>query len=334
MFQPMRIHIYSRAFAPAVGGMERLMETLASEFHRLGHKVVVVSETPGSVQLPYSVVRRPGFLAYRKLASQSDVILSAPLSLRRLLGQLLSGRRICVAHPLPFARSGRHGLSGRLKQIVCRLTVNIVPSRFLAQHLPDPVVIPNPFEGSLFTLPPSEGERAGVVFAGRQVPEKGCQLLLEAFAAAAPSARLTIIGDGPERGALQACAARLGILERVEFCGVLSGKALAAKIGAHRVMVVPSLWEEPFGIVALEGLACGCRVIVANSGGLPEAVGALALTFPRGDRDALTRCLDQALGPDDCPPSGTDVAAHLAGFTPTRIAAQYLEVLHAAALPR
>jgi glycosyltransferase involved in cell wall biosynthesis len=143
------------------------------------------------------------------------------------------------------------------------------------------------------------------------------------------NARLTIVGDGPERGALELQAERLGIANRVRFAGPLRGDEVWAQMHSHKIMVVPSVWDEPFGIVALEGLACGCRMIVAKSGGLPEAVGSLALTFPRGDAAGLADCLDRALSDDDQPPSAAAVTAHLARFRPERIAADYLAVLKA-----
>lgn len=53
-------------------------------------------------------------------------------------------------------------------------------------------------------------------------------------------------------------------------------------------MVVPSLWDEPFKIVALEGIACGCVVVGSKGGGLKDAIGPCGLTFDNGDVAGLT----------------------------------------------
>ena len=327
----MRIHIYSRNFAPAVGGMERLMELLAREFVRQGHAVTVVTETGGTADLPFPVERAPGAARYAALARDCDVILSAPLSLRRLPAQLLARRPIVVTHPILYLDRGRHFLPGVVKRLAARLVTSVVPSRFMAGHFPRAQVIANPYDAATFRPSASENERSGVLFVGRLVPEKGCDLLLDAFArsTAATGSRLTIVGNGPELPALRRQAEALGLSARVEFRGELIGTELAAEMLAHRVMAVPTLCEEAFGIVALEGLACGCRMVVAESGGLLEAVGPLALTFPRGDAAALAGCIDSAFGSDDVPPSPAEVAAHLERFTPERIASRYLEVLSA-----
>ena len=324
----MRIHLYSRSFAPAVGGMERLMEVLAAEFVRQGHAVTAVTETSGDATLPYPVERAPGFARYLRLAGECDAILTAPLSLRRLPAQLLARRPIVAVHPILLPRGGLQGAISRAKRAIAGRLAGVVPSHFMARHFPGATVIPNPYDAATFFRPAGDAPRENILFVGRLVPEKGCDLLFRAFALAqTDGARLRVVGDGPERAALERLAADLGIAERVDFRGELAGGALAEVLQAHRVMVVPTLCEEAFGIVALEGLACGCRMIVAESGGLPEAVGPFALTFPRGDAAALAGCIDRALGAEDEPPALAEVDRHLDQFTPERIAARYLEVL-------
>ncbi|CAN0597923.1 unnamed protein product, partial [Ectocarpus sp. 12 AP-2014] len=56
-------------------------------------------------------------------------------------------------------------------------------------------------------------------------------------------------------------------------------------------IIIPSTWEEPFGLVALEGLACGCIPIASNGGGLPEAIGKTGIIFQSGSIESLTNSL-------------------------------------------
>lgn len=327
----MRIHLYSHSFTPSLGGMERLAQLLADQFAQQGHDVTVATETPGEANLPYPVVRAPNAAEYLRLARASDVILSMPLSLRRLPAQILSGRPVVVAHPILYPEQG-HVISTALKRCAARLVTSVVPSQFMAGHFPGAQVIPNPYDAATFCQPSRGQPRSGVLYVGRLSAEKGCDLLIEAFArsSTACQSHLTIVGTGPQQAALEKQAAALGIAGQVKFHGALAGTELAAVMQGHAVMAVPTRCHEAFGIVALEGLACGCSMIVADSGGLPEAVGPLALTFPREDVEALADCLDRALSPDDHPPSAAAVAAHLARFRPERIAADYLAVLEAA----
>ena len=59
-----------------------------------------------------------------------------------------------------------------------------------------------------------------------------------------------------------------------------------------------SRWAEPFGIVALEGIACGCAVVGTALGGLPEAIGPCGLTVPNADTSAMGRALRSLLEDD------------------------------------
>ena len=77
---------------------------------------------------------------------------------------------------------------------------------------------------------------------------------------------------------------------------VMAEMPFATELARHQVMVTPSHYEEPFGIVALKELACGCLPLVSERGGLPEAIGNHGSTFPNGDADALAGRLQEILG--------------------------------------
>lgn len=114
-----------------------------------------------------------------------------------------------------------------------------------------------------------------VAFAGRLVPEKGADVLLEAFAKVVkriPNATLLIAGDGPERHRLQAKIEQLSLGSRIVMLGHLSRTQLEDHFAGAWVQVVPSRWEEPFGIVAAEGMMRGTAVIASNTGGLAELI--------------------------------------------------------------
>src|SRR5271168_3963962 len=107
--------------------------------------------------------------------------------------------------------------------------------------------------------------------------------------------KLTIVGNGPELTKLQRMVDRFQLAGQVIFVGTQTGRALVELLNRHRVIVVPSRWQEPFGLVALEGVACGCRAIVAESGGLLEAAGQLAIVFEHDRGAALAAAIEHTL---------------------------------------
>ena len=100
----------------------------------------------------------------------------------------------------------------------------------------------------------------------------------------------------------------------------------------HNIMVVPSIWEESFGVVALEGAACGCVVLGSDGGGLPEAIGPCGTTFRRGDVSDLGSKLAYLLRhPAEWDRYRAAAPAHLELHRPERVARRYLEVFEHAA---
>ncbi len=142
--------------------------------------------------------------------------------------------------------------------------------------------------------PPAEPEAAGdVLFVNRLVASKGVHVLLRA--AAGLGASVAIAGDGPERGRLEALAGELGVDAR--FLGWVDAERRSALLRGARVFVLPSLWEEPFGIAGVEALAAGVPVVASAVGGIPFWLTDGGLLVPPGDppalRDALMRVLEE-----------------------------------------
>jgi len=127
---------------------------------------------------------------------------------------------------------------------------------------------------------------------------------------------------------LEKQAADLELRSQIEFVGPQRGEQLAKLLRQHQVLVVPSLWREPFGIVALEGIGCGCVVIGSASGGLGEAIGPCGVTFPNGDAVALATAITKLLGdPDQRARLRQQAPSHLAGFAPRQVAGIYLNAM-------
>jgi glycosyltransferase involved in cell wall biosynthesis len=300
----MRILIHSPAFVPMIGGLEINMATMADAFVAAGHEVAVWTTTPGIGPEPaarYRVVRRPGVLAALRLTRWCDVFVHANVSLRGLWPMLLVRRPWVVSHHSWYRRvDGTVGWQDRVKRWVLRFAdASIAVSQPLADDLDTPaIIIPNAYRDSLFRVLPDVPRDRELVFAGRLVSDKGVDVLLEALhilGSRNVKPRLRILGDGPERPRLEEQARRLDIASQVEFLGSLVGEDLVREINRHAVMVVPSRYNEPFGIVALEGIASGCAVVGTAGGGLPEAIGPCGMVVPNGLPGPLAEAIAIAL---------------------------------------
>ena len=137
-----------------------------------------------------------------------------------------------------------------------------------------------------------------VCCAGRLTREKGFAHLFRAFDQALarmgedePRPLLVCMGSGPIEDELRSLAASLRHGRDIRMLGYVANPMRF--LAAARVAVVPSVWEEAFGLAALEPLACGVPVIASDAGGLPEIVehGRNGLLVPPGDEAALTSAL-------------------------------------------
>jgi glycosyltransferase involved in cell wall biosynthesis len=132
-----------------------------------------------------------------------------------------------------------------------------------------------------------------IAFVGRLVPEKGVETAIAAVALLGGAAKLRVIGEGMERPRLQALVRNLGLESVVFFEGTVNDGDRRRMLSESFAMVVPSLHEELFGMVAVEGALSGLPVIASATGGLKEIVepGLTGFLTPPGDAPALAHHL-------------------------------------------
>ena len=108
-----------------------------------------------------------------------------------------------------------------------------------------------------------------ILYAGQLIRGKGVHLLLRALALVNSSRSLDIVGTGNMEKKLRKLSERLGVAGRVRFHGFQTDAR--SWMARARCVVVPSFWQEPYGLVAAEAVALGIKTVVFNVGGLPEA---------------------------------------------------------------
>lgn len=328
----MRILISSHAFDPSVGGIETVARLLTGALTQGGHEVTLVTHTPGPTEgYACRVVRRPTIVELWRLAALHDVFLHNNISLRTAWPGLFARLPWVICHHTWTLPGGTFGAAKVwLKRRVASRARQLAVSNTLAERIGGGVtVVPNPYDCDLFRVLET-GSRSGLIYVGRLVSDKGVSLLLRALAdlhSAGCRESLTLVGDGPERLALQQQVRELGLESHVEFTGAKPPDEVAWHLNRHRVLVVPSRWEEPFGLVALEGIACGCLVVASDGGGLPEAVGPCGRLFSRGSQSALSAALLDVLDDTDLHEEARHAApAHLAPYRPDQVARAYVRV--------
>jgi glycogen(starch) synthase len=331
----MKILLSSHAFHPSVGGIETIAEILAAEFLQQGEEVRVVTQTEAKATRPfaYEIVRRPATRDLFRLLSWSDVVLHVNISLRTGWPLLSKAKPWVIAHQTWIPS----GLRSFLKRRCLLLAQNISASRAIAESLHYPsTIIPNAYDDKTFREYNNLARNRDLVFVGRLVSDKGVACALNALSFLKRQGYVldfTIIGSGPEEARLRQLASELGISDQIRFAGVKRGEDLARELNRHRIILIPSLWAEPFGIVALEGIACGCVAVGSNMGGLPEAIGPCGMTFPNGDAGALAVCLAELVSSSErLGRHKQQASSHLAAFRKSVVTRKYLEVLRLAAI--
>jgi glycosyltransferase involved in cell wall biosynthesis len=151
------------------------------------------------------------------------------------------------------------------------ITMSVAVSRFIARcyarnGMPA-VVIPN-FTEQPDSLPAPFADRFGIAFVGALFPEKGVLDVLR-LAQALPEVPITVVGEGPLSPAVEKAARDL---PNLVAAGRKTPEEARSVVGSSRVLVMPSKWEEPGGLVALEAMAVGTPVAAYPRGGLADYV--------------------------------------------------------------
>jgi glycosyltransferase involved in cell wall biosynthesis len=339
----LKILILSHGFYPDVGGIETNSEILAEAFQDFGAEVHIVTWTKDANKKKFSfpVIRNPGIKKLLKEHRRADVILENNPCLR------LSWPNIFIHKPLVIALntwvtrvSGAKGIRDKLKHLWFRRAKKIiaVSDAIRRKEWPDAVVIENPYNNRLFKKLPGINRQIKFVFLGRLVSDKGADQAIRAVSVLInekilnPNViQLTIIGDGPEKNKLYLLLKKSGIENAVQLKGVLKGEALVDCLNQHQFILVPSSWEEPYGNVVLEAMACGCIPVASNGGGLPEAVGEAGFLFKRNNVDDMVNVLKNILS--DSNKTGLIKAkadCHLKQHTIELVAEKYFKILQTA----
>lgn len=195
--------------------------------------------------------------------------------------------------PLAYKRAGR-GLEALQRADLAVAYSSAVDRHLAANAIVRRRVIPL-FTTTVAKVGSGHASRRRVVFAGRVVAAKGVDTLIRASREI--DAEFVICGDGWQLDAMRRLARRLGVQARIRFEGWLPAEALAQELADASIVVMPSRWPEPFGLVGIEALSAGRPVIASATGGICDWLedGVSGLCVPPGDSAALAQALSELL---------------------------------------
>jgi glycosyltransferase involved in cell wall biosynthesis len=351
----MRVLHIGKFYPPARGGMETVVQSLCEgERAFIDSRALVVNTERQTIQETWrgvpvtrvasygaagSVPVCPG-LAFWLRKTTADVLVlhePHPVALVAHFVARPSARLFVWFHSEVVRPAWRYRTMYRpfLKRVLDRAERVIVASPRMAEHAEQLrhhrgkcTVIPYGIDASRYACTDDVAARAAeirrqhgenlVLFVGRMVPYKGVDVLLQALRGTEVTAIL--VGDGPQRPALEGFAAATGLGGRAVFAGNVSDAELLALYHACDLFVLPSVTRaEAFGMVQLEAMACGKPVISTD---LPSGVpwvnrhGETGLIVPPSDpvalRDAISRLL-----------ANPDVARHMGRHGRERVVSEF-----------
>lgn len=333
MEKKLNILVYSSVFYPGIGGIENHTLFLVKEFVKQGHAVKVVTEQvqdPNRSLEDIEVIHASGVLKQLKAFLWSDLVYMPNITLKGIWLFAFNPFKKWVISHNDFHLMYSNDWKTKLKNyLISKATANISVSKSVAKFLKVPSkVIYNCYDNDVFKLYPEEKRIFDFVFVGRLVSQKGCELLIDACSELEKPFTLNIVGDGFEYDKLQQKVKNLNLESQIKFLGFKKGEELARCLNQHKIMIVPSLDVEGFGIVALEGLACGCQMVVSDAGGLPEAVGEFAQVFPMKDKHTLKLYLNNAMSHNTTNQESDALNRFLVNHSKSSVAKDYLTVFN------
>ncbi|MDT8340981.1 MAG: glycosyltransferase family 4 protein [Longimicrobiales bacterium] len=365
---PLRILMHCVYFPPEVGGLESHVFHLARELADLGHHVDVVTSrsrpgTPAAEIMDGIHVHRTWFPGRspagwvlhalgsipttRRLARDADVVHAQAfasvipgMAARRVAGAPL----VTTWHTSHFLmRAARPGWRPVFRWMLRRTDWNLAASREIAavgEGLAPGVVVEaltNGVDTERFrpvapALPPVRAGRRRLIVPRRLYPKNGVEYAVRALPelVRAVDAEMIVVGDGPERGRLEALALELGVRDRITFLGARPHTEIPALLASAELAVFPSLMEAT-SVAALECLSCRVPVAASRVGGLPEIVDdAVGGLFEPGDPQSLADTVLRLLRDPGLADRGRIGRARVeASWSNARLARRHLEIYRA-----
>jgi glycosyltransferase involved in cell wall biosynthesis len=334
----MKILFISHRYYPDIGGIEVNSELLANQFKALGAEIKLVtwSKNLGEKKFDYEVIRDPSLKKLFKLFKWSEIIFENNPTLRlSWINIIFRKPRVVAVRTWIRQNNSKIALVDIFKKKWVENANQVIAiSKAIKTHTSNKaIVIGNPYRSELFKSTIDRNLRKkDFMFLGRLVSDKGADMCIELIYQLKVKHKiechLSVIGEGPEMKTLKNSTIKYKLEKNIDFYGFLQGEELVNVLNQHKYLIVPSRWDEPFGNVALEGMACGCIPIVSDGGGLPDAVGKAGVFFKQNSIQDLTdKTYELISNINQQKYLLGNTESHLAKHTENKVAQRYFDVI-------
>ncbi len=298
---------------PFPGGLEMHTHFLASALRARGHAVTLYASEGSQADLGLVPICPPTGSAFDDASAERIDRLEAE-AYETIMDAVALGDFDIVhnnsLHPLPLFRAGEvrapmvtalhtppfepfvQGVRARAHDMTFAAVSDSLAEEW-CEIIPRPLLIGNGIDLDAFAFNPAPKDPPHAIWTGRLVPEKGPHLAIDA----ARAAGLPLLFAGPQADITYwetMIAPRLG--PDVTYLGHLSHAELARRVGEAHVTLCSPRWEEPFGLVVAESLACGTPVAAFGRGAIPDILDASSGVLAKADDVAdLGRAVTQAI---------------------------------------
>lgn len=332
----MKILIYSHFFDPSIGGVETASYYLANNLRKQGQDITLVTRTKGvnkSKNYNFRCIRNPNFKSLLKLIKESDIVHMQGYNVFIFLISKLFNKKLIWDHhgydTICLKIEAWNGEECNYKFIQClkclkvdyslfkiilllmmyyiknfsknKVSFHISHSNYLKSRLniENNIVIPNCLNLNCHAY--SGKIQFDIIFVGRLVKEKGCATLIKAVAICKSNGlnlSVLICGDGNFRTEIENLVEIHQLKSNVKFMGFVDKTLLPHLYSISKIVVIPSLGPETFGMVAIEAMMYKKPVIASDYGSLAEIVIDSGFLFEPGNEIELAEKIQELIHDD------------------------------------
>ena len=275
-----KICIYTTQFFPTYGGIEFFVHYLSEELINQNFEITIVTNNlkKHNLRTKYKVIRTNSIIEKIKIFKKNNFVILINLNFSGLIPIILSRKKFLINHHINYEFKSLNKKINYLNFLKVFLTIffkNICVSNYVSRKILGKSKIIHNFYNDNFFKKLNFEKKGDFIFCGRLVDQKGVVIIIEAIKILKKrfkSITCSIVGDGPELNKLKKLVKKYSLQKNIQFYGKKNNFTVSKIMNRHRCALIPSIWEEPYGIIALESLACCDHVISSNKGGLPEAI--------------------------------------------------------------
>jgi len=259
------------------------------------HDVTLVTDTPLPTgnSYEYQVVENPSRKQLSTLFNEADAVFGNHLSFRLLRPLIFSLRK-------PHCVLIQAELEKTFSRLIFRSSlfntrkVYAISSYLAGKYQLSSRIIHNSFDPEIYYLDDARNRKFDFLFVGTLNRESGSDMVVDAMRLIPKGCNCAIVGEGPEREKLEE-----ELPANTQIFPPMEAQFVAELMRQSKWLILPDRNKNPDGILAVQAIACGARIIAANHGCFPELVGPCGLFFRPNHLESLLMIMRKAIERED-----------------------------------